>query len=122
MRNLLEDRVLRRAWTVCRLTGSLRFPAPQVSTSYSEVQERPRFRSFVAEKIASLRRASHAQSLLESFNNSGNRLRNDEPLPATLGRSRNGEHGRASLVSAHISSPRGAETTLGCTAADRAVV
>jgi hypothetical protein len=80
-------------------------------------------RSFVVERIASLRRASHRQSFLESFDDCDHRLHECEPIPANRCWSRNGEYGRASLVRAsHLSSPSGVETTLGCASADRAVV
>ena len=79
-------------------------------------------RSFVAEKVASLRNAPHVQSLLESHDDNGRRPHDEELFPLAPSRSRNGKHRRASFSSAHISSPNGVETTLGCEAADRAVV
>jgi hypothetical protein len=39
LRNLLEDRVLRRAWTASRLAGSLRIPVEKTSTDYGGLQE-----------------------------------------------------------------------------------
>src|SRR3970040_2444409 len=100
-------------------------PQPKTNCVCGRLQEemsaaKTSLRSLVAEKVVSQRNMPHVQRFLESGDDDAHRLHKGGPVPAALVRIRNGENRRARLVGAHISSPNGVETPLGCAAADRA--
>jgi hypothetical protein len=79
--------------------------------------------SLIAEKMDSLRDATHRQRFLEGLDDGNHRADESGPGAVFGCRSQKNERGRGVFASArHISSPWDDETTLGCTPADRAVV
>src|SRR6187402_2022960 len=121
MRNLLETASVAQILDGAPSDGEPAFPPVlNLSVGCGGLQQPAAFSSFVAEKVTSLRLASHLQRLRQELDHVDQRLDERRPLPA--GSRGNGKHRGRSLVSAHLSSPDGVETTLGCTAADRAVI
>ena len=79
--------------------------------------------SLIVEGITSMRRAPHFQRLLENVNDRNDHIKESGSVPPTC-LNWKVVQGSARLIGArHISSPlKWSETTLGCAAADRAVV
>src|SRR5689334_19075063 len=86
---------MRRAWTVWPFDGEPASP-----------QFTPAVRSFVAQKIPSVRGPPHIRSLLKSFGDGADHLHELKPSPAARPGSRNSEHcGPSSVCTSHLSSP-----------------
>ena len=134
MRNLLGMRVLRRAWTVCRLTGSLHFPArknQRVRSHQHDVTAATKvFAAARAHRTSATPRSddapcmqhvacpvlpeTHRELRRSSYRKLGQRN------GTGIGSRRPG-NGRPCLRKTFLIS-MGSETTLGCLAADRAAV
>jgi hypothetical protein len=125
MRNPSYPYGLRRAWTVCRLTGSLHFPARRAnvvgyitwaattSLFAASPSRQRRVASFVVETASVVGSPSHVHCLLKGFLNCDDRRDESSPTHRNARWHRKDNPGMADPVCArHFSSPSGVRQRL----------